>query len=104
MNKLEKLKHGLMAISQFLVEQEKMKAGIAMLSLEGNYHLTIGNKFIDEYIMILSELIGDESDWVSWYVFTNDFGKKKMKAAIKGNKLKTIDTPEKLLKLIENTK
>lgn len=54
MNKLRKLKQGLTAISQFLLKQEKMKLGLYMMSLEGNYITTIGNKFIDSRKIIKS--------------------------------------------------
>lgn len=104
MNKLQKLKQGLKAIGQFLEEQQKASKGLKMISNEGSFIITLGNKFLDEYINLLEELIGDESSWVSWFVFDNDFGRRGLKAATKKTKYRIIDTPVKLLKLIEDSK
>ena len=41
----------------------------------------------------------DHSGWISWYVFENDCGAKKM-AAVNHGKLRKITTPRQLAKLI----
>lgn len=42
----------------------------------------------------------DPDGWIHWYIYENDCGKRKMKAGYDG-KLRVIDTPAKLAKLIE---
>lgn len=48
---------------------------------------------------LTSELIGDRSDWLSWYIYECDCGRYPMKAGI-GKKLKKISSPLSLAKLI----
>jgi hypothetical protein len=41
----------------------------------------------------------DQHDWISWYLFDNDCGKRKMEAGHDG-KLSKISTPKQLAQLI----
>ena len=54
------------------------------------------------YITAVALLIGDESNWIEWYVYDNDCGRKGLEAGIKGD-LSVIDSVEKLVKLIETS-
>jgi hypothetical protein len=47
--------------------------------------------------------IGDEGEWVRWFIYENDCGKKGYKAGL-GNDLNKIKTVEELLELIEGNK
>lgn len=100
MNKLKLLKDGLKAIQRFMNEQATLDKGLRVLSPSGTNVIEFGNAFIDQYIQTLSDALDDPCNWISWYVFETEFGKKKMKAG-SGKKLSVIDTPEKLLKLME---
>jgi hypothetical protein len=62
-----------------------------------------GGFFLDDYIRVLSELVGDVGGWVSWYVFENDFGKKGLEAGYNGYTPK-ITSVDELWKLIELSK
>ena len=46
-----------------------------------------------------SRLIGDKSDWLSWYIYECDCGRNPMKAGI-GKNVKKISSPLSLAKLI----
>jgi hypothetical protein len=59
-----------------------------------------GGFFLDDYIRVLLELVGDDSGWISWYVFDNEFGKRKLEAGYDGNVVK-ITSIDMLWKLIE---
>ena len=52
-----------------------------------------GNKFIDDYIRVVEISLGDKSNWFSWFIFENDFGKNKMK--VKVNNIEYIIQNEK---------
>jgi hypothetical protein len=62
-----------------------------------------GGHFLDDYIRLLSEMIGDESNWISWYVFDNGFGKRRLEAGYDGHVAK-ITSIDMLWKLIELSK
>lgn len=54
----------------------------------------------DRYTDALAMLIGDEGEWLAWYCFENEMGKKGM-AAGKSGHMKPIKTTKDLVKLIE---
>lgn len=51
-------------------------------------------------IKIASVAIGDKYEWVSWYVYENDLGKKKFEAGRDGN-MKPVCSWDDLLDVIE---
>jgi len=63
------------------------------LNAEGNLFHAIWHSFDTMLRMI------DQHDWISWYLFENDCGAKKMEAG-HDNKLSKITTPKQLAKLI----
>lgn len=102
MNRLKLLKDGLKAIQEFSNEQDKLEEVLRILSPSGVGVIEFGSKFIDQYIQTLSDALGDDWQFISWYVFENEFGIKGLTAkSEKWSKPRVIDTPEKLLKLIE---
>ena len=55
-----------------------------------------------DYVAAVSLLVGDENNWIEWFVYDNDCGRKGLEAGIKDN-LSVIDSVEKLVKLIETS-
>ena len=55
-----------------------------------------GGVFLDDYIRLLSESVGDDSDWswVSWFVFDNEFGKRGLEAGFDGKMAKITSVDE----------
>ena len=69
-----------------------------------------GSKFydyifeIDNYMMQeVMQKIGDDSNWLDWFIFENDCGEKAMEAGYDKN-LKPIKTIDDLIELIEEGK
>jgi len=63
----------------------------------------IDSKLINAYINILSIAMNDDSNWIEWFIFDNDFGNKKLK--IKYNKkVRKIISIRQLYNLIKNKK
>lgn len=59
-------------------------------------------KMFDLYVSATSQLIGDESAWLSWFIYENACGKKEFEAtAGTGAKKKKIKTIADLVSLIE---
>lgn len=52
------------------------------------------------YTNVVSKLVGDEADWLSWYASDNRFGGNAMEAGVQGD-LRPIVTLEDLLWVIE---
>jgi hypothetical protein len=71
-------------LQEFFNEQEKLDAVLKVISPSGTGICEFGNHFVDRYIHLLSLSVNDESDWVSWHVFENDFGRKKLSVKVNG--------------------
>jgi hypothetical protein len=61
---------------------------------------SVGYWLEGSYCDLLSEAIGDTSEWVAWYCFENDFGAKKHDAGYDGNE-KPICNLDDLWRLIQ---
>jgi len=63
----------------------------------------IGGRFIDSYIKLLSQSVGDCDNWVEWFVFENDMGDNHMMAGYddKETRIRNLDD---LWSLIEEGK
>jgi hypothetical protein len=57
-------------------------------------------EFETEYTSVCSQIVGDKSEWLNWYAFENDYGKKELEAGIPGE-MKRIVTLDDLLTLID---
>jgi hypothetical protein len=55
---------------------------------------------IDTGVETVSALVGDEGEWLNWYIYENEYGAKKLKAGYNG-KLKKVCSVNDLFKLIE---
>ena len=60
-------------------------------------------EMFDTYTDVVAELVGDKDEWLQWYAWENDFGKKAMRAkASKWKSMRSIKNVKALLSLIEN--
>lgn len=57
------------------------------------------NILFDKYVQNIAKMFGDESNWIDWYIYENEYGKRKLEAGEKGN-LKPIKNVKDLYKLI----
>lgn len=55
-----------------------------------------------ELIKQAAKLIGDQYDWLDWFVYENDCGTKGLEAGFE-RKLRKIRTPADIVRLIEET-
>lgn len=88
-------------IEQFAKENEL--ANQAVKHLCGSSHAVhdVGCFLMDAYINLLAKSVGDEGNWISWYVFENNFGKGDLTASVKGGRMKKVDTLKKLYNFIK---
>ena len=64
-------------LKEFIAEQDKLDTVLKVISPTSTGVCEFGNKFIDDYINVVEIAIGDKSNWFSWFVFENDFGKRE---------------------------
>jgi hypothetical protein len=76
-----------------LTERCNIANNAGVLDMEGLFYHSIWATF-DDMLNIV-----DSNDWISWYIFDNDYGTKKMQAGYDGLVSK-IATPRQLAKLI----
>lgn len=62
-------------LRDFLEERDKLDNVLKILSPTSTGVIEFGSKFIDDYIAVLEKALGDTDNWVSWFVFDNEFGK-----------------------------
>lgn len=70
--------------------------------IDGYMISTISDGIETTYTKLISELIGDNNEWVDWFVYENDFGKKEMEFGYKDSitcKIKSIDDFIKLMEI-----
>ncbi len=60
-------------------------------------------KLFDNYTDVLSKLIGDNNDWLNWWMFETQCGEKGTKVKI-GGKMREIKNLKDLLKVIDDTR
>ena len=75
-------------LKEFMKEQDKLDAVLKVISPTSTDVCEFGNKFIDDYIQVVENALGDKFNGFSWFVFENDFGKKKMKVKVNSKEYK----------------
>lgn len=99
----EDLEIAMYKLQKFFEEQEKLNTVLKVLSPTSTGVIEFGSTFIDAYINLLEKSFGDHFNWISWFIFENDFGRKGM--AAKGSsdkKLTKIKTVKQLYKIINS--
>jgi hypothetical protein len=94
----ERFKVLMLVLKNNLETEREICKGLEKL-LVGNYIINYNSMLMALYIELIAELIGVKSDWISWYVWENDFGEKGMSAGYDG-KLKPITNLKELYELI----
>ena len=69
-------------LKNFFNEQEKLKNVLDIISPSNTGVVEFGNWFVDDYIKLLEYAMSDEDEWINWFIFENDFGKKHMMCII----------------------
>ena len=88
----EEFKRDLKHLKDFFEEQKKLGELAKVISPSGTNVCEVGNKFIDAYIRLLEDKYEDENDWISWFVFENDFGDGGLAANIGTEWILIVDT------------
>lgn len=71
-------------LKAFRIEQKKLQVVLDVISPSGTGVVEFGNDFVDDYIRIVSICINDYHGWYSWFVYDNDYGKKRLSAYLEG--------------------
>lgn len=96
-----KFSYYLNSIKKFNAESDEMNEHLSFIASGAICEL--GYSLLDDYMRLLSESVGDEWDWIPWFVFDNEFGDKKIIAGYDG-KERSIKNVSDLWGLIEEGK
>ena len=101
---LQQFKKSMENLKEFFLEREKLDNVIKVISPTSTGVVEIGGKFIDDYIELISIALKDTENWVSWFVFDNEFGKKQYECKFlnKSYKICNEDDFYNFFMLIEN--
>lgn len=88
-------------IEQFAKENEEANKAVKALCRSSHVVHDVGCFLLDAYINLLAKSVGDEGNWISWYVFENNFGKGGLTASVKDGRMKKVDTLKKLYNFIK---
>ena len=80
-------------IHEFMAEQQKLDAVIKVISPTSTGVVEFGNKILEHYIHSIEKLVGDDGEWISWFIFERCFGAKPAMVKVNGEEfeLSTVD-------------
>lgn len=71
-------------IKAFQKELDSLDDVLRVISPSGTCVCEIGHRFIDNYISLVSKNLGDKEEWVSWFIFENQYGARKFTTEFNG--------------------
>lgn len=80
----EEFQRSMNNLKEFMKELDKLDDVLKVISPSGTCVCEIGSKFIDDYIYLVERSINDNNNNVSWFVFENDFGSRKLTIGLEG--------------------
>lgn len=81
---IEEFESSINNLKEFMKELDKLNDVLKVLSPSGTCVCEIGGKFIDDYISLIERSLNDKDNSVSWFVFDNDFGSRKLSIGLEG--------------------
>ena len=69
-------------IKAFQKELNSLDGVLKVISPSGTGVCEIGHSFIDNYISLVSKNLGDKEEWISWFIFENEYGARKFTTQI----------------------
>jgi len=87
-------------ISKYNEDYERNSKALDMLYPSSYTAPELGSHLLDSYISILSDIMGDTADWISYYVFECNSGKKPMSVTMEDKTEIELDSIEKLYKIM----
>lgn len=79
------------ALKAFFEEQQKLSAVIFAISPSCTGVCEFGNEFVEHYVRVVELALKDDFGWFNWFVFENNFGKKKLSIIAEGVKFTICD-------------
>lgn len=89
-------------IKQFHKRRREAEKGIEKICSDYSVSIDIADYLEDKCIELISKLASDNDNWIGWYVYDNDFGRKRLQAMLH-DKMIPINNTRQLLMLIEKS-
>jgi len=61
------------------------------------------NELVEDYIELVTDVIGDKNGWLDWYIWENECGKGELIAGVNGD-TRQIKSPEDIIWLLDKEK
>jgi hypothetical protein len=65
-------------VSFYKKQEDSMQAIISALDISGYPAMNYGHELTDSYVEMLSEAVGDKDNWISYWLWECEMGKRKM--------------------------
>jgi len=75
-------------IKSYLEDLDRSNKAIDQLCPSSYATIDLGSNLLDSYIDVASKYIEDDSHWIDWFTFENEFGKKKYECGCLGKMYK----------------
>jgi hypothetical protein len=100
---LKQFKKQFSAIEKFWEEHEQTEAGLKLIcSRDFVGYSDLGFGLLEAYIQLLANAVGDNGEWIDWYVHENNMGKAGLKCKTASSKRwMLVNSPTKLYNLIK---
>jgi hypothetical protein len=97
---LEEFKEWFKTIEEYNEEWEKANEAIQVLCPGTYAMLEIGNGLLDSYTALLEKMMGSEGDWIAYYLYECESGKKPMGVVLENGREILLDSIEKLYEIM----
>lgn len=71
-------------IKIFMEEQGYLRQTVEAMCRSSFCVVDIGNRLLDDYIRLAEHRLNLTDNWLSWFAFENEFGKKELEVVIEG--------------------
>jgi hypothetical protein len=96
---VEKFTSYMMVIKKHQEKNREAGKALSVFAPSSFIIVEIGDELLAAYINLVEEKMGSQSGWIDWFIYENNWGKKKYEAGFK-DRLKPIETIIDLYNLI----
>lgn len=86
-------------IKQFHKRRREAEMALVKLCSDYSVSIDIADHLEDAYVTAISQLANDNDRWIHWYIYDNDFGRKRLQAML-NDKMTPINNTKQLLTVI----
>lgn len=93
----KQFKKAVSIIEDFYKEKETINENMKNLIVD-DFYITVGDRSISTFISLLEDMVNDKGEWLQWFIYENEFGKKCLEMVNKEGTIHKIKTVKDLWK------